>query len=69
MNSSASAALAAAITSSIVAAGPAVGDVVPHRDREQERLVEDEADVGTQALERVLAHVAPVDQQRPPETS
>ena len=41
----------------------AVGDVVPDGDREQERLVEDEADLGPQALERVLAHVAPVDQQ------
>ena len=43
--------------------GLAVGDVVADRDREEERLVEDEADVGPQALERVLAHVASVDEQ------
>ncbi len=40
--------------------GPAVSNVVAHRDREQERLVEDEADMGTQALERVIAYIEPV---------
>ena len=44
--------------------GFAVGDVVPDRDREQERLVEDEADVCPQALERVLTHVLAVDVER-----
>ena len=39
-----------------------VGDVVPDRDREKERLVEDEPHLGAQALQGVLAHVPPIDQ-------
>ena len=38
-----------------------ISDVVPDRDREQERLVEHDADVGPQALDRHVPHVVAVD--------
>ena len=65
MNSWALAALAAASTSSIGGVGPAVGDVVADRDREEERLVLDDADRGAQRAERHVAHVVAVDLDGP----
>ena len=44
--------------------GPAVGDVVADRHREQERLVEHHADVVAQARQREVAHVVAVDAHR-----
>ena len=44
--------------------GPPVGDVVPDRHGEEERLVEDDADVRPQAGERQVAHVVAVDAHR-----
>ena len=47
----------------------AVGDVVADRDREQERLVEHDADLRAQARERELAHVVPSIRTLPASTS
>ena len=44
--------------------GAPVGDVVADRGREQERLVEHDADLGAQAVEREVAHVVAVDLDR-----
>ena len=44
--------------------GPTVRDVVSDRDREEERLVEDHADVVAQARQRDVADVAAVDPHR-----
>ena len=46
--------------------GPSVGDVLPDRHREEEGLVEDDADVGAQAGEGQVAHVVAVDVHRSP---
>ena len=62
MKSSAWAAWAAAFDLVERGVGTAVGDVVADRHREQEGLVEHDADVRAQAGHREVAHVVPVDE-------
>ena len=61
MKSCAAAALAAAITSSIAGVGPAKGDVVADRAGEQGGLLQHDADLRAQRVERHVAHIVPVD--------
>ena len=67
MKSCAAAALAAAITSSIAGIGPAEGDVVADGAGEERRLLQHDADLRAQRIERDVAHVVAVDRDaRPP---
>ena len=66
MNSSACASVAAAVTSSSVASGPAEADVVHDRVAEQEGVLQHDADLPAQAGARHIAHVEAVDRTAPP---
>ena len=65
MKSCAAAARAAASTSSWAGIRAAEGDVVADRAAEQGRLLQHDADLRAQALERHVAHVVAVDQHAP----
>lgn len=64
MKASARAALAAAMTSASVASGPAIADVFQDRTLKQPRVLQHHAEGTAQVAARIVAHVAPVDEDR-----
>ncbi len=61
MNSCACASRAACSTCFVGRAGHAEGDVLPHRVREEERILGDDADLAAERGELHVAHVGAVD--------
>ena len=45
----------------VIGAGPAIGDVVRHRQRENQRRLQHHADLPAKGSELVLANIGPVD--------
>ena len=55
---------AAVLDLGVARVGPAIGDVVAHRDRKDQRRLQHHGDLPAQRLEPVVAHIDAVDQHR-----